>query len=162
MASFMEELESSGLLKEDTEAAEASVTAGAASGDTAIADSASVSTPAHVKAADAAPDSGSAPTSSKSVAVTNDQALYGAMDLELRPGGEVLPESETVAAQHVPETSEPVDPEEAAEAEEGGEGAEQRVLEDVEGAPGWSEVMDMSSRKVPYPSYSLIPIHTIR
>lgn len=38
----------------------------------------------------------------------------------------------------------------AAAAEEGEEeaAAEQRVLGDLEGAPGWAEVMDMGSRKV--------------
>ncbi len=125
LANFMEELESSGLLKEDN-APEEDV-----KGDTQPSADAASSQPAAAAASTAIDE--------RQVPPAGDNIASAQPDKDAGQAAEATP------------TMDPAESAEAAqggEAAEDGEAAEQQVLGSLTGCPGWHEVMDMASGKV--------------
>ena len=114
LASFMEDLEASGLLKDEAQPSAATGAAGSSAGATPD---------GSLAEAEALPGSPPAQMAGPSPAVSTVEAC----------GSDNTEEAAAGAADDA-----------------GGEEelAEQRVLGDLQGAPGWFEVMDMASRKV--------------
>ena len=119
LANFMEELETSGLLKDDVAATEHDTQ------DRQPADSAA-SSPPGVVATPAAP---MAPShSSLAAAAASASAVLASEQHDVEADGHAGPQSESP--------------------DQDTEEAEQRVLGSLTGCPGWHEVMDMASGKV--------------
>ncbi len=156
MATFMQDLESSGLLAEDDE-----YSAAASATDAAAAPAADAAGPAAAAMANGAHAPSNTSRSSIQPFAEPQQAASGDVHTEAQTettaqlsGGQagVTPDSCGEASAHGAVGDSMAAEDDAGEGGDGGQ-AEQRVLGALQGIDGWSEVMDMASRQVcPPPS----------
>ena len=136
---FMEQLETSGLLNDEEQAAQDALAGGAGAGDGPTAGGPATS---DAPAAAAAADQGDSSTTTK--------AAVGDQPPTSTAGGSADTVDATTDAPAAAADASAAGPAEEGQQGEGEEGAEQRVLGYLRQAPEWSKVLDCGSAKVYY------------